>query len=338
MRILGHYDVFTVQDAQPYIESAYHFLSNCRSIKDYSKITLDSINGRTRYSVGFSHTFRHFASVARFIANLYICFNGKLEGYNSFKMWIHTARAEDKYQFRIDDEYWFDEELMRHILASEWNEIDSNHYLLSAAYRFLDDERHLLYSQICPEKVCDKVFDSATVIWKENLGSYIDNDFLCELGVPVKIDTFNLEGLARICKYSYVTMIFNLIGRPTVINRQLDSEDKYNEEDVKDVQIFFHKHLVDVSEIHFGEFKVEGGSSMLYALIYLGSIPNANRQGKQTKGITRCGLTICEEIKNEDIETATSRLTDYVSRAFNDNGYIYEQFKKKIDKKFRIKR
>jgi hypothetical protein len=60
-------------------------------------------------------------------------------------VWIYTRKQKDDYAYRISEEYWFDNETIRYILKQEWNEIDRNHYVLDAAYRFLDDERHLPY-------------------------------------------------------------------------------------------------------------------------------------------------------------------------------------------------
>ena len=317
-------------------------------MKEYSKITVEDFRGNTRYSVGINHTFRRFESVARFLANIHICLGGKPSqgDYGSFKTWIYTRKPVDSYQFRTDDEFWFDNGVFGYVLAGEWNDVDTNHYLLSSVYRFLDDSRHLPYADIGPERVCENIEDNAILSWKQYLGNqnqgrWLVNDYVLTLGVPQKmIHTLGLYRLAKICPTSYISFSFPLSGTTSMFWKQLETQNDWNEEDVKNVLAFFNNHQSTVRDIHFGEYVSNSSDHMLYAMMYLGSIPNLTRNGRQTKGITRLGLTITVNTTADDsgLPDSICKLADAVCRAFNDNGYVYEQFKNTVDKRFHIKR
>ena len=334
-------DVFTLQDAEPYIKRTYEYLKNNRNIKSFSKIKV--IRDRfDLYVVGINHKFRRFDTVMLFIANMYVSLQAKIEGYNSFKVWIYTRKQKDDYAYRISEEYWFDNETIRYILKQEWNEIDRNHYVLDAAYRFLDDERHLPYQVIRPERVCKSVIVKAINNWEGNLGKMLANAYECVLGVPMKVHMMELYKLARINNYSYISIFYPASGTNTVSHLSIDEDNYYNDNStIGNVQKFFDEHPIITDKIYFGEYDPGDGRTVLFAIVYLGSIPNLERSGKPSKGITRCGITCIKKAKMSEtygFETAIDELSTCVSRIFGDSGYVYEQFKKIADKRFGIKK
>ena len=330
-------DVFKYDDAMPYIERTYEYLQNHRCIKRYSKIVL--VHERfDLYALAFDHMFRRFDSVMKFIANLYISLQAKFEGYNSFKVWIQTKREPQDFTYRISEEYWFDHEEFRQILENKWDEIDKNHYLLDAAYRFLDDDRNLPYSVIEPERFCKNVVENTVKNWKDNFREII-RDFVCTLGVPAKVNTMGLYRLANQNQYSYISMSFPSGGKlNTVSYDTLYDANRYNDDTVKNVQRFFDEHKVSTDTIYFGEYKNDKTTHTLYAIVYLGSLPNLTRFGKLSKGITRCVITTTLEVDNDNYIDAVEQLSTCVSLMFGGNGYVYEQFKKIADKRFKIKK
>ena len=227
-------EIDTREQAAPFIERTYDYLNNCRNVKRFSKIEI--IHDRfDKYVVGIDHNFRKFDTTTLFIANLYVSLQAKVEGYNSFKIWIHTKRKEEDYAFRINEEYWFDNETIRNILTRKWNEIQKNHYVLDAAYRFLDDDRNLPYQMICQEKFCTNVEQNAVFQWTSNLGKMITREFVCTLGVPMKVQTMELYKLARVNNYSYISLCYPLSGKLSISHLSLDIENIYNDETTQNV-------------------------------------------------------------------------------------------------------
>lgn len=181
-----------------------------------------------------------------------MCLQGKMTGFNRFKIWIHTRKSESDYVFRTDAEHWFDEQVFQNILAGKWDEIDTNHYVLSAVCRFLDDGRNLPYNIIGMEKVCTKVEDVAIKSWKEHLANWVPDQYVCQLVEPVTIDTDNLCNLAKICEYSYISLSFPSAGKQSVTHHSIERRNDQNDDDAQIVQKFFSHHLVSVNKVYFG--------------------------------------------------------------------------------------